>query len=173
MPSPYTRKTFFKRKLHGVALGGQAGRARGGRLRAIELRGVLLSPGSGPSECSLALACLARATGMWRKADVVQSHDDYWWIRKFTPELVGTFKQRRMPVGERWRLDKASIRVNGKWRYFYRARDRCGQAINFLLTAHRERAAVLRFLKKAWRQNGIPSSRVAMTLLLIHRLLWQ
>ena len=40
--------------------------------------------------------------------------------------------------------------------YLYRAVDKEGQTIDFLLTAHRDKKAALRFLKKAIRHNGVP-----------------
>src|SRR5215831_15833401 len=45
---------------------------------------------------------------------------------------------------------------SGKWRYLYRAVDKHGQTIDFLLTEHRDTEAALRFLKKAIRRNGLP-----------------
>ncbi|CBJ82692.1 transposase (fragment) [Xenorhabdus bovienii str. Jollieti] len=43
-----------------------------------------------------------------------------------------------------------------EWRYLYRAVDSDGNTIDFLLTAHRDKEAALRFFKKAIRQNGQP-----------------
>jgi putative transposase len=47
--------------------------------------------------------------------------------------------------------------VNGQYRYLYRAVDKSGDTIDFLLTARRDRAAALRFLEKAIGDNGLPS----------------
>jgi putative transposase len=44
--------------------------------------------------------------------------------------------------------------VKGAWRYLYRAVDKYGETIDFLLTEHRDKEAALRFLKKAIRRNG-------------------
>ncbi len=48
------------------------------------------------------------------------------------------------------------ILPTGQWRYLYRAVDKHGQTIDFLLTEHRDAEAALRFLKKAIRRNGLP-----------------
>ena len=48
-------------------------------------------------------------------------------------------------------LDETYIRVKGEWRYLYRAVDKYGDTIDFLLTEHRDTEAALRFLKKAIR----------------------
>ena len=53
-------------------------------------------------------------------------------------------------------MDETYIRVKGEWRYLYRAVDTHGQTIDFLLTAHRDTEAALRFLKKAIRGGGVP-----------------
>ena len=44
--------------------------------------------------------------------------------------------------------------MKGAWRYLYRAVDKYGETIDFLLTEHRDKEAALRFLKKAIRRNG-------------------
>ena len=77
----------------------------------------------------------------------------YRWVQKFTPQLEAAFRKgRKRPVGHSWRMDETYIKIKGKWRYLYRAVDRDGQTIDFLLTAHRDKKAAVRFLKKAVRQ---------------------
>jgi putative transposase len=53
-------------------------------------------------------------------------------------------------------MDEAYIRVKGHCYYRYRAMDTSGQAIDFLLTAHRDEPAAKRFLTKAIRRHGGP-----------------
>ena len=55
-------------------------------------------------------------------------------------------------------MDETYIKVKGEWRYLYRAVDKPGQTIDFLLTEHRDKEAALRFLKKAIRRNGLPET---------------
>jgi putative transposase len=45
---------------------------------------------------------------------------------------------------------------SGQWQYRYRAVDKDGQTIDFLLTARRDKQAALRCFKKAVRQHGLP-----------------
>jgi putative transposase len=81
----------------------------------------------------------------------------YRWVQKFTPKLDAVFRKgNKRPVGKSWRADETYIKINGQWRYLYRAVDRDGQTIDFLLTAHRDKQAALRFFKKAIRQHGFP-----------------
>ena len=42
------------------------------------------------------------------------------------------------------------------WKYLYRAVDKVGNTVDFLLTAKRDRKAALRFLRKAIDQCGMP-----------------
>ena len=53
-------------------------------------------------------------------------------------------------------MDETYVKVKGQWKYLYRAVDKAGQTVDFLLTAHRNRAAALRFLRKAIRSQGLP-----------------
>ena len=78
------------------------------------------------------------------------------WVLKFTPALDKTFRQRKRAVGTSWRLDEIYIRVKGPWKYLYRAVDKAGHTVDFLLTAKRDRKAALRFLRKAIDQSGLP-----------------
>jgi len=48
------------------------------------------------------------------------------------------------------------IKVKGVWKYLYRAVDKEGKTIAFLLTAKRDKAAAMRFFDKAMQANGTP-----------------
>ena len=78
------------------------------------------------------------------------------WVVKYSPLLEKTFHRRKCPVGRRWRMDETYIRVKGEWRYLYRAVDKSGQTIDFLLTEHRDTEAALRFLTQASTVTGSP-----------------
>ena len=70
------------------------------------------------------------------------------WVYKFTPLIETTFKTRRKPVGKSWRLDETYIKVKDQWMYQYRAVDKEGNTIDFLLTK-RNKFAAHKFLLKA------------------------
>ena len=63
---------------------------------------------------------------------------------------------KKRPVGSSWRMDETYIKIKGQWKYLYRAVDKEGQTIDFLLTAHRDKKAAKRFLKKGVRQHELP-----------------
>ena len=78
------------------------------------------------------------------------------WVLKYTPLLEVAFRQRKRPVAISWRLDETYVRVKGQWKYLYRAVDKAGRTVDFLLTAKRDRKAAGRFLRKAIDQCGTP-----------------
>src|SRR5881398_3824542 len=53
-------------------------------------------------------------------------------------------------------MDETYIKVKGEWRSLYRAVDKQGQTIDFLLTKERDEQAAKRFLTKAIRRHGVP-----------------
>ena len=65
---------------------------------------------------------------------------------------------RKRSVGTSWRLEETYIRVKGQWKYLYRAVDKTGLTVDFLLTAKRDSKAALRFLSKAIDQSGVPDN---------------
>ncbi|TAM06217.1 MAG: IS6 family transposase [Paraburkholderia sp.] len=80
------------------------------------------------------------------------------WALKPLPVLEKTFRRRKRPVGKSWRVDETYIRVNGQWKYLYRAVDKAGNTIDFLLRAHRDKTAARRYFEKSIAQNGAPET---------------
>jgi len=78
------------------------------------------------------------------------------WVLRYVPLLEKAFLARKRPVGSSWRMDETYMRIKGVWKYLYRAVDKAGATIDFLLTANRDRKAALRFLYKAYGRHGVP-----------------
>ena len=78
------------------------------------------------------------------------------WAVRFLPLLEKVFRKHKRPVGASWRMDETYIKVKGVWKYLYRAVDKEGKTVDFLLTARRDKAAALRFFDKAMKANGVP-----------------
>lgn len=78
------------------------------------------------------------------------------WVFKFTPFVEQQFRKRKKLVGKRWRMDETYIRVKGQWRYLYRAVDKQGNTVDFMLTKKRQRLSAHRFLIRAIQNNGKP-----------------
>lgn len=78
------------------------------------------------------------------------------WVRKDSPQLEEAFPRRKRPVGRSWRLDETYIKGKGPWSSLYRAVDKAGQTIDFLLTGQRDERAASPFLSKAIRRHSVP-----------------
>ena len=48
--------------------------------------------------------------------------------------------------------------MRGQWKYLYRAVDEAGNSVDFLLRAHRDKAAARRYFEKAIDRNGAPGT---------------
>jgi len=72
------------------------------------------------------------------------------WVYKFTPLIEVAFNKRRKAVGISWRMDETYIKVKGEWMYLYRAVDKEGKTVDFLLTKKRNKPAAHKFLIKAF-----------------------
>jgi len=83
------------------------------------------------------------------------------WAIRFLPLIEKMARKHKRPVGGSWRMDETYIKVKGVWKYLYRAVDKQGKTVDFLLTAKRDMAAAKRFFDKAMGANGDPK-KVAM-----------
>ncbi|MGE3541548.1 MAG: IS6 family transposase [Candidatus Tectimicrobiota bacterium] len=94
---------------------------------------------------------LMEERGVWLDHATVQR-----WVVKYSPLLEEAFHRPKRAVAVSWRMDETYIKIKGHWYYLYRAVDKQGQTIDFLLTEHRDERAAKRFLTKAIRRHGVP-----------------
>lgn len=80
------------------------------------------------------------------------------WVIKLLPVLEKAFRHHKRPVGRSWCVDQTYIKVQGHWKYLYRAVDKAGHTVDFLLHAHRDKAAVQYYFEKSIDQNGDPET---------------
>ena len=78
------------------------------------------------------------------------------WVFKFSLMIEATMHKRKKQVCDSWRMDETYIKVAGKDRYLYRAVDKQGNTVDFLLTKRRMKGSAQRFLNKAIGNNGKP-----------------
>jgi putative transposase len=83
------------------------------------------------------------------------------WAVRFLPLIEKIARKHKRPVGSSSRMAETYIKVMGVWKYLYRAVDKQGKTVDFLLTTKRDIAAAKRFFGKAVQANGDPD-RVAM-----------
>ncbi len=70
-------------------------------------------------------------------------------------EIRKAFQKKKRLPGNKWRLDETYLRVKGQWKY-YCAVGKHGNAVDFLLTAKRDKKAAQHFFAKTVKHNGKP-----------------
>jgi putative transposase len=87
-----------------------------------------------------------------------------WWNRfgpMFAAEIRRKLVQHRRPFTHwRWRLDEVDVKINGEMRYLWRAADHKGAVLESYVTKTRDKAAALKFIRKAMKRHGRPGAIV-------------
>ncbi len=73
----------------------------------------------------------------------------YRWVQRFARLFADAARFARHSPGDRWFVDETYIKVNGVWRYVYRAVDQRGQIIDVLVSKRRDGEAAHRFFQRA------------------------
>jgi putative transposase len=88
-----------------------------------------------------------------RGIDICHETVRLWWNR-FGPMFAGEIRRKRVQhmrqfTHWRWRLDEVYVRINGEMRYLWRAVDHEGEVLESFVTKTRDKAAALKFIRKA------------------------
>src|SRR5919109_2363892 len=78
------------------------------------------------------------------------------WVQRYVPEFEKRWNRYARPVNGSWRCDETYIKVKGQWVYLYRAVDKAGRTVDFLLSKRRDTDAAKRFFSRAVKQHGGP-----------------
>ena len=78
------------------------------------------------------------------------------WVFKFSKEVEKNMHKRKKQVCDSWRMDETYIKVKGRDMYLYRALDKYGNTVDFLLTKRRQKMSAQKFFNKAIGNNGKP-----------------
>jgi transposase-like protein len=79
------------------------------------------------------------------------------WVHHYTPEFQKRWNRFARTVGGSWRMDETYIKVRGQWKYLYRAVDKQGLTVDFYLSAKRDVNAAKTFLRKAVKNQRVPT----------------
>jgi len=82
------------------------------------------------------------------------------WVQRFTPLLADAARFCRHSPGNRWFVDETYVKVNGVWRYVYRAVDQYGQVIDVLIAPRRDGQAARRFFRRALKTVKVVPAEV-------------
>jgi putative transposase len=99
-----------------------------------------------------------------RGIDVSHETIRFRWNR-FGPMFAAEIRKKRVEhmrgfTQWRWHLDEVFVKINGKLCYLWRAVDHEGQVLETVVTAKRDKAAALKFLKRTMKKYGRPRSVV-------------
>jgi transposase-like protein len=96
------------------------------------------------------------------------------WVTRYVPEFEKRWARFSKPVGTSWRVDETYIPIKGKWHYLYRAVDKHGKTIDFLLRPDRGIVAAQAFFRKALASQAprVPRKVTLDGHVPSHRALW-
>ncbi len=93
-----------------------------------------------------------------RGIDITHETVRVWWQRfgqAFAAEIRRSrVKAMRAHRHRRWHLDEMFVRINGAQHYLWRAFDHEGEVLESFVTRTRDKAAALKFLRKAMKRHG-------------------
>jgi len=84
----------------------------------------------------------------------------YRWVQAYSPHLDKRCRPHLRPSSDSWRVDEVYVKVKGRGRWLYRAVDKHGDTLDFLLTAKRDAAAAKRFFRKTLNARNSSTPRV-------------
>ena len=93
-----------------------------------------------------------------RGIDICHETVRFWWNR-FGPMFASQIRRERVSRMRgfshwRWHLDEVFVKINGERHYLWRAVDHEGEVLESYVTKKRDKAAALKFLKKALKRHG-------------------
>ncbi len=78
------------------------------------------------------------------------------WVVYYAPLLEAAFRKKfKSNIGKSWRMDETYIKIKGVWHYLYRAVDKNGDTVEFMLSEKRDKPAAEAFFIKAIGSNDL------------------
>jgi putative transposase len=99
-----------------------------------------------------------------RGIDISYETVRHWWNR-FGPMFAAEVRRKRVQrmrqfTHWKWHLDEMYVKINGEMCYLWRAVDHEGEVLESFVTKERDKAAALKFIKKAMKRHGRPKAIV-------------
>jgi transposase-like protein len=99
--------------------------------------------------CKYGISYRDLAEMMQERGIVVDPSTIFRWVQRYAPEIQKRVRQYQGKRSGSWRVDETYVRVGGRWTYLFRAVDKHGRLIAFMLSDRRNTNAAYRFLPKA------------------------
>jgi transposase, IS6 family len=84
----------------------------------------------------------------------------YRWVQEYAPEIGKRIKPHLKFTCDSWKLDETYVKIKGKWHYLYRAIDKEGNTLDWMLSVHRNKQSAKRFFKKLFSNQHANNPRV-------------
>ncbi len=78
------------------------------------------------------------------------------WVTRYSCAIADAARRRKRPCDRSWRMDETYIKVKGSWVYLYRAVDKYGKTLDFMLSQRRNKPAATKFFAQMLEGNGLP-----------------
>ena len=93
-----------------------------------------------------------------RGIDICHETVRLWWNR-FGPMFAAEIRRKRVQrmrafTHWRWHLDEVYVKINVEMHYLWRAVDHEGEVLESFVTKERDKAAAMKFIKKAMKRHG-------------------
>src|SRR5581483_3841412 len=80
-------------------------------------------------------------------------------VDRFRPMFASEMRRKRVQrmrqfTHWRWHLDETYVKINGQMHYLWRAVDHEGEVLESFVSKERDKAAALKFIKKAMKRHG-------------------
>jgi len=110
--------------------------------------------------CKYAISYRDLAEMMQERSVNVDPSTIFRWVQRYAPEIDKRIRRDQGRRSGSWHVDETYVRVGGQWKYLFRAVDKHGQLIAFMLSDRRDIGAAYHILRKALKtmSNCPPSS---------------
>ncbi|QGP51385.1 Integrase core domain protein [Piscirickettsia salmonis] len=82
------------------------------------------------------------------------------WVHEYGSQIAKRLRPHFRQTCASWRLDETLVKIKGRWYYLYRAIDKYGNTLDWMLSRQQNAKAAMRFFKKAIAQPYVKSPRV-------------
>jgi transposase-like protein len=84
----------------------------------------------------------------------------YRWVQEYAPQINKKIKPQLKKTCDSWKCDETYVKIKGKWHYLYRAIDKNGNTLDWMLSRNRNKKSAKRFFKKVLENTHTVNPRV-------------